>query len=52
MTLRADYDSEGRTVAIELTDDEVLDYGDDSIGGAVVHMRHGHAVAIDLLRLG
>lgn len=48
--MRADYDSQGDTLAIELEQVEGADYGDDeTYAGAVVAIRDGRPVAIDVL---
>lgn len=48
--MRADYDSEGDTLAIELVEVERLDYGDDSAHPqAVVSFRDGQLAAIDVI---
>jgi hypothetical protein len=47
--MRADYDSQGDTLQITLVDVDHADYGDDAIPGAVVAIRNGGPVAIDVL---
>lgn len=48
--MRADYDSQGDTLAIELEKVDCADYGDDATyGGAVVAIKDGRPVAIDVL---
>lgn len=48
--MRADYDSEGDTLAIELVDVDRLDYGDDSAHPqAVVSFCDGQLVMIDVI---
>ena len=49
--MRADYDSEGDTLAIELVDDvDHADFGDDSVDPqAVVAIREGKPVIIDVI---
>ncbi|MDQ3728248.1 MAG: hypothetical protein M3355_01530 [Actinomycetota bacterium] len=46
--MRADYDSEGDTIEIELEVVDQLDRGVD-LGGAVVHLADGRPVVIDVL---
>jgi len=48
--LRADYDPEGDTLAIELVDVDRLDYGDDSAHPqAIVSFREGRPAVIDVI---
>ena len=48
--MRADYDSEGRTLEIELEPVDHLDSGDDSVHPrVVVHIADGRPVVIDVL---
>ncbi len=47
--MRADYDSQGDTLQITLVDVDHADYGDDAIRGAIVAIRNGGPVAIDVL---
>jgi hypothetical protein len=48
--MRADYDSEGDTLAIELIEVDRLDYGDDSAHSqTVVSFRNGQLAAIDVI---
>lgn len=47
--MRAEYDSRVGTLAIELVNADRADYGDDTIAGAVVHVRSERPVAIDIL---
>lgn len=48
--MRADYDSEGDTLAIDLVDVERLDYGDDSAHPqAVVSFCDGRLATIDVI---
>jgi hypothetical protein len=47
--MRADYDSEGDTIAIELVAVDRLDYGDDEIPGAVVGICDDKPVLIDVI---
>ena len=47
--MRADYDSEGDTLAITLVEVDHADDGDDTIPGTVVLLRDGGPVAIDVL---
>ena len=48
--MRADYDSEGDTLAIELVDVERLDYGDDSAHPqAVVSFCDGQLAIVDVI---
>ncbi len=47
--MRADYDSHGDTLQITLVDVDHADYGDDVIPGAIVAIRNGGPVAIDVL---
>jgi hypothetical protein len=50
MSLRAEYDSNSNTLAIDLEDSATADFGDDSVAGAVVHVHAGRAVGIDVVR--
>ena len=47
--MKADYDSEGDTLEIELEEIDHLDFGDDSIPGTIVHRVDGRPVLIDVL---
>lgn len=48
--MRADYDSQGDTLAIELIDIDRLDYGDDSAHPqAIVSFRNGELAAVDVI---
>jgi hypothetical protein len=48
--MRADYDSQGDTLAIELLDVDQLDYGDDSAHPqAVVSFREGQLAVVDVI---
>jgi hypothetical protein len=47
--MRADYDSQGDTLQITLVDVDHADYGDDAVPGAIVAIRNGGPVAIDVL---
>lgn len=48
--MRADYDSEGDTLAIELVDVDRADYGDDETHDqAIVAMLDGQPVIVDLI---
>lgn len=47
--MRADYDSQGDTLQITLVDVDHADYGDDQTPGALVAVRNGGPVAIDIL---
>jgi hypothetical protein len=48
--MRADYDSEGDILAIELFDVDRLDYGDDEVHpGAVVNFCDGRPAVIDVI---
>jgi hypothetical protein len=48
--MRADYDSEGDTLAIELVSVDQLDYGDDSVHPqAIVSFRDGQLAAVDVI---
>lgn len=48
--MRADYDSEGDTIQIDLEPVDRLDYGDDEVNERiVVGVRNGRAVRIDVI---
>jgi hypothetical protein len=48
--MRADYDSEGNTLSIQLVDVDRADFGDDSVDPqAVVAIRDGQPVIIDVI---
>jgi hypothetical protein len=47
--MRAEYETQTDSIAIELTSGGRADHGDDSVPGAVVHLRGGRPVAIDLI---
>lgn len=47
--MRAIYDTEADALAIDLEEARRADYGDDETPGAIVHMRSGRPISLDVL---